>query len=192
MKTKKQEIKQKIIATLVISFMFIMISGTFNVASILAATTTYTNLVQNFVAGNLELEAPNNVAFNNLAVGIAENSLANLDQVNMRDYRGSGAGWTVIGYTNNLQIATAGVNNVSNASIWWNPGTLTNFQGSSTGVSPAAGWASLDAQRTLVSASTNNGMGNYRVSNTALNIVYNGRSDQLQGTYTCVLTMTIS
>jgi len=192
MKTKKQQIKQKIIATLVVSFMFIMVSGTFNVTSILAATTTYTNLIQNMDQGNLELDAPYNVAFNNLSVGVAANSLANLDQVNMRDYRGTAAGWTVVGYTNNLQVSSAGINNISNASIWWNPGTLTNFQGSSTGVTPASGWASFGSQRTLVSASANNGMGNYRVSNTQLNIVYNGRIDQLQGTYSCVLTMTIS
>jgi hypothetical protein len=192
-KTKKQKIKQQIIATLVIVFMFVMITGSFNVADLLAATTSTTNLIQNIVAGTLGIQAPYNIVFNQVNVSQAANSLANMDTVNMWDYRGSGAGWDVTGYSNNLAIATAGINNIANTSIFWTPGTLVNLQGTKVNMSTGAAGASMGVGNTtrLVNANAGFGMGNYQVKNTVMNVVYNGRPDQLQGSYAAVLTMNI-
>jgi len=192
MKTKKQKIKQQIIATLVIIFMFVMITGSFNVANLLAASTS-TNLIQNFVAGTLGISAPYNVVFNQINVSQAANSLANMDTVNMWDLRGSGAGWDVTGYSDNLAISNAGINNIANTSIFWTPGELVSIQGSTTGVSVGAAGASMGVGNTtrLVNANVGNGMGNYQIKNTIFNVVYNGRPDQLQGAYSAVLTMNI-
>ena len=196
MKTKKKKIKQQIIATIVVFFMFIMISGTLDVMNGNAATTVYMNLIQNFVAGSLSIECMQNLAFNSITIAAAGNSLANMTTFNARDYRGSGAGWNVTAYSNNLTISNSatGINNISNASIAMNPATATiiGLDGASTtGVSLGAA-AYLNYARTLVYTSTNNGMGNYRVNNATFNVVYNGRADQLAGTYQAIVTFQIN
>lgn len=196
MKTKKQKIKQQIIATIVVFFMFVMVSGTIDVMNGNAATTVYMNLIQNFVAGTMSIECPQNLAFNDISIASPTNSLANMDTFNIRDYRGSGAGWNVTAYANNLTIANsaAGVNNISNASIAINPATATivGLDGSSTSGIAVGSAAYLNYARTLVNSSSNNGMGNYVLNNTTFNVVYNGRADQLAGTYQATVTFQIN
>lgn len=190
MKTKTKQIKQRLVATVIILFMFVMVFGSMNISDV-SAIGTNTTLIQNLVAGTLQLEAPATLPFNNLTVAVAANSLANLDVVNMRDYRGSGAGWSVTGTMNNLYIVTAGVNNISNAVIAWAPGSQFALDSASnTGVAiGAAGYFS--AARTLINASAANGLGNYRVNGTTVNVVYSGSPTQLAGTYQNTLLMTI-
>ena len=191
MKTKKERIKQRLFATIVILFMFVMVFGSLNISDV-SAIGTNTTLIQNLVAGTLQLEAPATLPFNNLTVAVAGNSLANMDVVNARDYRGSGAGWAVTGTMNNLYIASAGVNNISNAVIAWAPGSQFALDGASnTGVATGpAGYFS--AARTLINAAAGAGLGNYRVNGTTVNVVYNGSAAQLAGTYQNTLTMTIN
>jgi hypothetical protein len=195
MKTKKQKIKQQIVAVLIIGFMFVMITGTLNVGNVFAATSWYVNLYQNFVAGGFGITVNNVVPFNDITVSVAANSLSNLDSLNVWDLRGTGAGWSVTGYSNNLSIASAGINNISNTQIFFTPGVVTALQGSATGV--ANGQAALTAMSVgntakLINAAAAYGMGNYRLSNTVINIVYNGRSDQLAGSYAAVMTINLN
>lgn len=195
MKTKKQQIKQRIVATLVTAFMFIMISGCYNVPSLHAGTTWYTNLVQNIVAGSLNIDSMSNLGFNDITVGVATNSLANLEVVNMQDWRGNGQGWTVSAYCNALTTAAAGVNTIANTSIFLNTGSVQAVSGSLTGVATYGtdSWRDLSSPRTLVNTAvaSNAGMGSYNLANTSLNVVYNGRADQKTGTYQNQLTLTI-
>jgi hypothetical protein len=179
-------------ATIVVFFMGVMVFGSMDVLDIMAANQTTTTLIQNFVAGALELEAPSTKGFNNILIGQANNSLANLDVINMRDYRGSGAGWAVTGVMNDLTTTGIGVNTIANSVIAWAPGSQFALDGgSNTGV--AVGTAGFfNVARTLINASTNNGMGNYRVNGTVLNVVYSGSPTQVAGTYQNTLTLTIN
>lgn len=192
MTTQKQEIKQKIMATIVVFFMGVMVFGSMDVADLMAANQTNTTLIQNLVAGSLELEAPSSKAFNNLTVGVANNSLANLDVVNMRDYTGSGAPWEVTGAMNDLTTSDAGTNTIANSVIAWAPGSQFALDGASnTGVAVGSA-AYFDDVRKLINAAAGAGMGSFRVNGTTLNVVYNGRATQLAGTYQNTLTLTIN
>jgi hypothetical protein len=189
MKTKKEVIKQKIIATIVVVFMFSMIYGTINIKNT-EAIGSNTTLTQNLINGDLSMEAPTAIAFNNLAMGTAINSLANMNQVNARDFRGTGAAWSVTATMNNLTTAGAGINNISNAVIAWAPAAYFSDNGTNTGTAlGTAGYFS--AARTLFNTSVNNGMGNYKIVNTTLNVVYSGATNYVAGTYANTMTMTI-
>jgi hypothetical protein len=189
MKTKKQQIKQKIVATLVVLFMFVMVFGSINVGFINAIGTN-TTLIQNLIAGSLSMEAPATIGFNDINLGSPINSLANMIQVNARDFRGIGNAWSVTGTMNNLTTAGAGVNNISNTVIAWAPGASFADNGSNAGTAVgAAGY--FDSARTLFNTSVNNGMGNYKIVNTTMNVVYNGNPNFVAGTYQNTMTMTI-
>jgi hypothetical protein len=195
-KTKKQELKQKIIATLVITFMFMMVFGVLD-SNIVSAIGFNSTLIQNFVAGTLQLEGPASLGFPDITVAVATNSLANLDSLNIREYRGTGAGWTVVGSMNNMEVATAGARNFLDANnIAWFPGnsTLTALEGaSSAGIAKGANtFMNSGTSRTLINASTNNGMGNYRLNGTLINVQYFGWGNQTAGTYQNTLLLTIS
>jgi hypothetical protein len=189
MKTKKQQIKQKIVAACVALFMFVMVFGSINI-DVIRAIGTNTTLIQNIVPGTLSMEAPATLGFNNINLGTPINSLANMTQVNARDLRGTGVAWSVTGTMNNLTTAGAGVNNISNAVIAWAPGGFFADNGSNAGV--ALGTAGFfDSVRTIINTSVNNGMGNYKIVNTTMNVVYNGNPNFVAGTYQNTLTMTI-
>jgi hypothetical protein len=190
---KKQQIKQKIIATLVVVFMLVMIAGVVKFPA-LADQNSYTNLIQNFVTGTLSVEAPASLAFNNISIGIATNSLANMDYVNFRDYRGSGAGWSLTGTMNNMLTSGAGARNfVSNGNIAWFPqsATLIGLEGSSTTGIAKGSDGFFNALRTLANAGATYGMGNYRINSLNINIQYYGWANQVAGTYQNTLQLTI-
>jgi hypothetical protein len=199
MRTNKIKIKQQIIATLVIVFMSMMIFGVVNTQNSSAANQANANLIQNFVAGSLSLEADATIGFADLSVGIAANSTQNLTEVNIRDYRGTGAGWSVTGLMNDLFNATAETggrrNNIRNTSIAWFPGngTLTGLESApTTGIALGSNTFFSSAGKTLINASTNNGMGNYRFNLTPINIQYDGAGNQIPGNYQTWLRLTIS
>lgn len=175
-----------------ILFMFVMGFGSLNIRDISAATGVNTTLVQNIVAGSLSIEAPASIGFNDLTMAVPLNSLQNLTIVNVRDYRGSGANWTVTGRANNLFTAATGINNIANTYLWWGPGSFFGLDGSSnTGIAMGSP-GTFDALRTLINAGTGYGMGNYKVVNTNMKIIFNGRPDQLAGTYQTLLQLTIN
>jgi len=190
METKKQLIRQQIAATIVVIFMMLMVFGS---RDDVFAIGTNTTLTQNLIQGSMSMEVSStNLVFSDLTIGVGSNSTANLTQVNMRDYRGSGAGWTVAATMNNLQVAAAGINNISNLAINWTPGAVYALDGgSNTGVTLGAG-GTFNMQQNLVSSTSNNGMGNYKVVNTMLNILYTGTPTQKSGMYQNTMTITIN
>ncbi len=156
-------------------------------------------MIQNFVAGGLSLEADASIGFTDLSIGVPNNSIQNLTQVNILDERGSGAGWSVTGLLNDLFNATSDVggkrNNIRNTSIAWFPGnaTLTGLDSSSTdGIAKGSNSFFGSGGLTLVNASPNNGMGNYRFNLTPINIQYDGAANQLPGNYQTWVRLTIS
>jgi len=195
MNFRKQKAKQKIIAVLIVTFMLTMVFGTLDLPFSLAANQSLSNLIQNFLNGELSMEAPLTLAFNNLSVGVAGNSLANMDYVNFRDTRGSGAGWSVSATMNNMLTSADGARNyLLNGNIAWFPQTavLTGLEDASTDGIAKGSDGFFDVARTLINASVNNGMGNYRLNSLNLNVQYYGWGDQKAGTYQNTLTMTIS
>lgn len=189
MKTKKEQFKQKIIATFVVVFMFTMIFGSaVNVGAIGGNTIVQLTLT----AGALSLESPGQVNFNSVPINvIAYNTLANLSQVNFRDSRGSGAGYNVVGSMNNMQ---AGTNIIGNMWIGWSPGSIFALDGASnTGVTAGAAYSGNFGDpggKTLASATSNNGMGNYVINGTTINTQI--RPSFITGTYQNTLLLTIS
>jgi hypothetical protein len=191
MTTQKNQIKQQIIATLVVVFMFGMIGGTFNVdyAGAIGANTVLNLLVQ---AGSLSLEAPSQVNFTDVTLaGVASNTAANLVQVNMRDMRGTGASWTAIGSANAMTAGNGAT--ISNAFLRLAPGDIYALDGASnTGVVAGADYSGNfgDGPVTLANTSSNNGLGNYVINGSILNLTV--PSTTYSGTYQNTLTLTIS
>jgi S-adenosylmethionine/arginine decarboxylase-like enzyme len=192
MKTLKQNIKQRIVATVVVMFMFSMLFGSLNLPGV-SATGTNTNLIQNFIPGGFAHQAQQNLVFTQITVGAASNTTANMLQTNVWDFRGSGAGWSISGVCNDMLTTQTGVNMINATQIRWNPAgaTVTAFSGVTTGITNGT-LQTLETSKTLISAAVNSGMGNYRMWNVLLNIQYNGRTDQKTGTYGGILTMTSS
>jgi len=144
----------------------------------------------------LSLESSAAVAFNDISLGSGgTNSLGNLAIVNARDYTGTGTGWSVTGQMNNMLTSGAGgLNEIPNSVIAWNPqtATLSGLEGAS--VSGIAKGTALyfSAIRTLVNAGAGYGLGNYTFDGTEMNIVWDGASNQVAGTYQNTLTLTIA
>jgi len=190
-KTKKQEIKQKIVATLVVVFMLVMIAGVVKVENIRAeADNAILELIVS--SGSLSIEAADQVNFATVTLNaVTVNTTANMVQVNMRDARGSGAGWTATGAANYLTAANS--SNISNIWLRWAPGDIYALDGAdNTGVVSGADYSGNfgDGSRTLANTSTNNGMGNYVINGTILNLTID--SETPAATYHNTLTLTIS
>ena len=192
LKIKKQQIGQKIIATLIVVFMFAMISGSLNPIRVRAIGDTST-LQQQITGGSLSLESPTQVNFNSQTSGIGANSLANMTQVNLRDYTGTGSGWTATGSANIMTAVNAAT--ISNNRLRWAPGDIYALDGASnTGVAAGADYSGNfgDGLRTLANTalSVGDGAGNYVINGTTLNLLVT--VDDYIGTYQNTLTLTIS
>ena len=189
-KTKKIEIKQKIFATLIVFFMLAMISSILRISNVRAIGDN-TTLQQEITAGSLSLESPLQVNFNSQTAGTSVNSLANMVQVNMRDYRGTGASWTAVGSANNFYKDVE--NNIPNSRLRWAPGDIFALDGAdNAGVVAGPDYSGNfgDGDRTLANTSTNNGMGNYVINSTTLNLLIDAGDST--GTYQNTLTLTIA
>lgn len=190
MKTKKEQFKQKIIATFVVTFMFLMIFGSININNVGAIGGN--SVVQlTLTGGALSLESPTQVNFNSTPINVvAYNTLANLTQVNFRDSRGTGGGYSVTGSANNM---AAGTNIIANSWLEWSPGSIFALdEASNTGVTAGAAYSGNfgDGLRTMVTATSNNGMGNYVINGTALRVQV--RPSFITGVYQSTLLLTIA
>ena len=190
-KTKKTTIKQKIFATLIVFFMLAMLSGVVRVGKI-SAETDDAILELIVSAGSLSIEAASQVNFAGVTLNaVSVNTTGNMVQVNMRDARGTGAGWTATGAANNLTAANA--TNISNIWLRWAPGDIFALDGAdNTGVAAGADYSGNfgDGARILANTSTNNGMGNYVINGTILNLLVDSGTPAT--TYQNTLTLTIS
>jgi len=174
--------------------MFAMIFGSMTVRDVIAIGANTT--LQAVISGTaLSLESPTQVDYAGVTLnGVQQNTMANLTVVNMRDPRGTGAGWTAIGAANNMK---SGTNDISNAYVSWSPGTIYALDGASnTGVAAGTAYSGnfADGSGTKTLANTalsaNVGMGNYVINGTTMNLMI--KSTVPAGTYQNTLTLTIS
>jgi hypothetical protein len=191
MKNKKKIYQQKIAATLVVFFMLVMVYGSFNTTHVWAigSNTTLQAIVG---SGTLTLDSPTQVNFAAINVGVTNaDTTANIPQLNIRDARGSGSGWTVVGAANSMQAGNGAT--ISNARLRWAPGSIFALDGASNaGVTVASAYVGnfADGVRSLASATANNGTGNFVMNGTIVNLTITPATAAT--TYQNTLTITIS
>ncbi len=177
---------------MILFFALAMVFGQMEVSQ--AANTDNSELYQNLVAGSLDISAENaTIAFNNANAGQASDSLMNVNNVQVTDYRGSGAGWSATGadIENFVDVDDANVQITLNSSLLWSPGDITNLNGSDvTGVSAGTDDQYLNATRNLMTATADNGMGAYQIDNTVLN--FEVEVTDAAGNYAATLELTVS
>ncbi len=192
MKNKIRFLKEEIFAVIVLFFTLLMVYTSMEVSR--AANQDNAELYQNIVTGSLDIAAQNtNISFNNANAGIASNSLMNMNNVQVTDYRGTGAGWsaTTGSIENFIDVDDANVQITLNSSLRWSPGDVSNLNSSDiTGVAAGADDQYLNATRNLMSATADNGSGAYQIDNTVLNFMVEV-ADQA-GNYAATLELTVS
>ncbi len=173
LESKEKQIKQKLIATVVIFFMFVMVATSIEQFSFVKAAQDTANLIQNLTAGSLATSCFPDCGFNDQVAGTGVNSLCNFEMVNAQDYRGSGAGWSVTGWSTNLVNGAGGNLHIPNTRMYWLPaGAIHAFNGASTSdIATYSALQDFSAARTLANSATNAGMGYYNLPNTTLNVV---------------------
>lgn len=193
MGAKIKETKQKIVAVIIILFMFMMVAGSLEIKQfVLAANTDTTNMFQNIVAGTLDMEAVTSAAFNNITAGVSDNSMANLSLMNVRDFRGTGAGWQVTATSSNFVNGASGTAIIPNSRLKVICGDLFGYNGASTtGVAQCTSYAGNfgDGARAIVNAAATAGEGAYNLYNNTLNLLI-AATDDAQS-YNAVLSFTI-
>ncbi|MFH1598388.1 MAG: hypothetical protein ABIB97_04985 [Patescibacteria group bacterium] len=170
---KEKQIKQKLIATVVIFFMFVMVATSIEQFSFIRAATDTANLIQNITGGSLATSCLGDCGFNDQVAGAGINSLCNFEVVNAQDYRGTGAGFSVTGWSTPLANGAGGNLLIPNTRIYWTPAdSFFSWNGASnTGMDTVSTTLDLSAARTLLNTAVNAGMGYYNVPNTTLNVV---------------------
>lgn len=172
-------------------FMFVMVSGMIKIYDATASPNANITTQAIVTGGSLSIDTQGQVNYSSVTLNAAaQNTTGNILQVNMRDPRGTGAGWSVTGLANNMQ---AGTNIISNVWIRWAPGDIYGLEGSSlTGVAAGPDYVGNfgDGARTLANTSTNNGMGNYCINDTMLNLTIGAGTPA--GTYQNIVALTIS
>ena len=185
-------IKQKIFSTLIIFFVLGMIFSGLEVS--IAANQANINLTQTIAAGTLDITAQNTTMnFNNLTAGQTADSLKNLNNIKVTDYRGNSGGWdaTTESIGNFIDVDDANTQITLSNSLLWSPGDITNLNSSViTGVTAGTDDQYLNAQRTLMTASAGNGEGAFQIDNTVMN--FEQDPTDAAGNYDSKLTLTVS
>ena len=186
----EQKIKQKILATLVIFFMFVMIGGTIDQFSIIRAATDTANLLQNIISGALFVQAQGDVGFNDQTAGTGLNSLANLTVVNVIDNTGTLGGWDCVGGSTNFINGASGNLILPNFRLMWAPGDLagSDLNGVAAGADYTGNFG--DGTLTLINAAAGYGSGAYNIANSTLNLLI--ESGDYAEEYNATLTFTLS
>jgi len=194
----KRRLTEKIISLTIILVMFTMVFGKlvfFNIQEVWAANEVNVILQEIISQGELAVEAPAQVNFADFTLnGFGTNVTADLDNVNIEDSRGTGAGWSVTSVTNHMVGSglTAPGNTINNEYINISTaGDITGIGGASTDGIALGGTTGNynDGAMTIANSATNNGMGNYIVNSTILQATI--LSNNKAGTYQSDLTITI-
>lgn len=198
MKKEIKKIKEQIISLFIILVMFTMVFGKlvfYNVQQVLAANQANTTLQEVITGADLGTSAPSQVNFAGFTItGVGANVTADMDNVNVWDLRGTGASWSLTSITNNMVGSglTAPGNMITNAYVNISAaGAITGLGGSSTsGIALGGSTGNFaNGAMTIANSSTNNGMGNYIVNNTALQATI--LASNKAGTYQSTLTITV-
>jgi len=122
-----QQIRQKIVAALVLSVMFALIFTTLNLNPHSGNAAT-SNVLLNLAAGTLSIESTPDVDLGTTGAGSSTNiSLANL-MVNVKDFAGDGLNWAATVYSSNFTNGTGGTKIIPNTRFQVRPneGTIYN------------------------------------------------------------------
>jgi len=185
-----------------IAFLLAMIIGSFalvykfqgeieqNQGKVLGTTTLYVTVN----AGSLSLSTESTATLSAATVSESGGSATgNTGTITVTDNRGSGAGWSVTATSTDFSCCSgAHTIAVTNLTINPNNSTLTAMYGASTdGVSPGSShtFTSTTDSATIVSASTDHGMGQYTINPAVTLTIPVG---VYAGTYTATLTITVS
>ena len=190
--TRQKLLIEEVFAVIILVFTVLMVYGSFEVSR--AANTANSELYQNITAGSLDIAAQNtNISFGDLAAGYSQDSVINMNNVLVTDYRGTGAGWsaTTGSIENYVDVTDSNKQITLSNALRWSPGDITNLNGSIiTGVTAGTDDVYLNATRNLMVATASNGTGAYRISNTVLNFTQDPSYET--GNYSATLTMTVS
>ena len=190
--TRQKLLIEEVFAVIILVFTVLMVYGSFEVSR--AANTANSELYQNITAGSLDIAAQNtNISFGDLAAGYSQDSVINMNNVLVTDYRGTGAGWsaTTGSIENYVDVTDSNKQITLNNALKWSPGDVGNVNGSIiTGVTAGTDDVYLNATRNLMVATASNGTGAYRISNTVLNFTQDPSYET--GNYSATLTMTVS
>ncbi|MBU1148723.1 hypothetical protein KKI23_01395 [Patescibacteria group bacterium] len=191
---KEKQIKQKIVATIVVFFMFMMVLGTTSQFNLIDFTQASSNMIQNVTPGSLAISSPAEIGFNDADAGVPASSLANLSMVNVQDYRGTGAGWAATGYSSVFANGLLGTVTIPNTRVYWDPdGEWYSYNSASNSdMDGHAGIVMLNTPQTILNAAAalGAGMGYYNIPNTTLNVVIQAADEALD--YNATLTLTVS
>ena len=190
--TRQKLLIEEVFAVIILVFTVLMVYGSFEVSR--AANTANSELYQNITAGSLDIAAQNtNISFGDLAAGYSQDSVINMNNVLVTDYRGTGAGWsaTTGSIENYVDVTDSNKQITLNNALKWSPGDVGNVNGSIiTGVTAGTDDVYLNTTRNLMVATASNGLGAYRISNTVLN--FTQQPSYQAGNYTATLTLTVS
>jgi len=166
-------IKQKIIATFVLTVLFGMVFTAIDLdGNQLQAANVgdNSNLYQNITAGDLTVSASDNITFGAVTAGVTQNNPINISLVNITDFRGASLAWSVTGYSSLLDGDVAAT--IPNSRLNWNPGAASAYNGlnGANNAQIALGaLATLDAARTFANGSAS-AAGEFRIYNALLNL----------------------
>ena len=122
-----KEIKQKIVAVLVISVMFALVFTTLNLNPNFAGAAT-TNVTINIAAGTLSIESSGTVSLGSTGAGSSTNVSLNNLMVNVKDFAGDGLNWAATVYSSNFTNGAGGSKIIPNTRFQVRPneGTIYN------------------------------------------------------------------
>ncbi|PIP04789.1 MAG: hypothetical protein COT24_02985 [Candidatus Kerfeldbacteria bacterium CG08_land_8_20_14_0_20_40_16] len=122
-----KEIKQKIVAVLVISVMFALVFTTLNLNPNFAGAAT-TNVTINIAAGTLSIESTGTVSLGSTGAGSSTNVSLNNLMVNVKDFAGDGLNWAATVYSSNFTNGAGGSKIIPNTRFQVRPneGTIYN------------------------------------------------------------------
>ena len=121
------DIKQKIVAVLVISVMFALVFTTLNLNPNFAGAAT-TNVTINIAAGTLSIESSGTVSLGSTGAGSSTNVSLNNLMVNVKDFAGDGLNWAATVYSSNFTNGAGGSKIIPNTRFQVRPneGTIYN------------------------------------------------------------------
>ncbi|MBU0708088.1 WxL domain-containing protein [Patescibacteria group bacterium] len=187
-----RSIKEEIFAVIVIFFALAMVYSALEISR--AADNANINISQSIDPGTLSLISVNSdINFNDLVAGQNADSLMEMENITVTDFRGTNAGWAVTTQSiGNFVDNTTPANQITlSNSLLWSPGQISNLNGSDiTNVTAGADDVYLNAERTLMSASAGDGEGEFIINNTVLN--FEQEPSDNAGNYESNLVLTVS
>jgi len=132
-----KEIKQKIVAVLVISVMFALVFTTLNLNPH-AGNAATSNVLLNLAAGTLSIESTGTVDLGSTGAGSSTNVSLNNLMVNVKDFAGDGLNWAATVYSTNFVNGAGGTLIIPNTRFQVRPNEGTVYNAGSSSCSTTA------------------------------------------------------